>query len=502
MTDSILTLSGTGLDIASLHAAAEGRQISIAPGSLQQMADSNALIVDAARTGKPVYGVTTGLGPQVKTVLTEEMINRFALKTIRGRSHAVGRPLAKRLVRAAMIVRINSLLTGASGASPAVAEHLLACLNNDLTPRVGETASIGAADLLWGGTMGLALIGEGRFLDCDKTAAEAIADAGIDALSLGPRDGLALASHSCFSSAIAAIGQHRCVRLWRNMQLATALTLEGFRGNLSPLNPDVLATRHQPGQQESANDLRELLKGSALNDADSARRLQDPLSIRNAVQVNGAVFASLAALAETLIAEINGASDNPIVLTENNEILSGGGYLNPYLGTLLVALNHSLVQLAAMSVSRSARMMSNRFTDLQVGLHAGATGSVGLGAVTKVTESLFGEIVQLAAPPPIYPPTQADNVEDCITNTAISAKSLLSIVDKLNMIIAVEMIAAVHAIHLRDTQSIAAEALKPVITTIRELSPAITEDRSLTIEIESLANTLSEDGFASVRNEA
>jgi len=285
------------------------------------------------------------------------------------------------------------------------------------------------------------------------------------------------------------------------MQLATALTLEGFRGNLSPLNPDVLATRYQPGQQESANDLCKLLKGSALNEAGSARRLQDPLSIRNAVQVNGAVFASLAALAETVTAEINGASDNPIVLTDKNHILSGGGYLNPYLGTLLVALNHSLVQMAAMSVSRSARMLSTRFTDLQIGLHAGETGSVGLGAVTKVTESLFAEIVQLATPPVVYPPTQADNVEDCITNTAVSAKSLLSIVDKLNMIVAVEMIAAVHAIHLRDTKNIASQALKPVIDTIRELSPALTEDRSLTLEIESLATVLSNDGFASVRRD-
>ena len=176
------------------------------------------------------------------------MISQFALKTVRGRAHALGPPLAKPLVRAAMTVRLNSLLTGASGASPAVADHLLACLNADLVPHVGETASIGAADLLWGGSMGLALIGEGRFLDHDNTAAAAMAGAGIEPLKPGPRDGLALASHSCFSAAIAAIGHHRCTTLLHNTQLSTALTLEGFRGNLSPLNPDVLATRVQPGQ--------------------------------------------------------------------------------------------------------------------------------------------------------------------------------------------------------------------------------------------------------------
>ena len=498
-TPSIVTVSGAGLNIESLHAVAYGCKVRIEPDALSRMSDSNALIVDAARTGKPVYGVTTGLGPQVTTVLSEEMINQFALKTVRGRAHALGAPLAKPLVRASMTVRLNSLLIGASGASPAVANHLLACLNADLVPYVGETASVGAADLLWGGSMGLALIGEGRFLDCDKPSADALADAGIAALKLGPRDGLALASHSSFSAAIAAIGHHRCTTLWNNTQLATALTLEGFRGNLSPLNPDVLATNVQPGQSQSADDIRKLLKGSALFEEGAARRLQDPLSMRNAVQVNGAVFASLEALADALTAEINGASDNPIVLTEKQEVLSGGGYLNPYLGSLLVALNHSLVQMAALSVSRTARMMSNRFTDLPIGLHQGETGSVGLGAITKVTESLFGEIVQLAAPPPIYPPTQADCVEDCITNTSISAKSLLLIVDKLNLIIAVEMIAAVHAIYLAKVQSDAAPGLRKVIEQIREISPALSEDRSLTMEIELLATVLSGDDFSFVR---
>ena len=499
-THSMVTLSGAGLNIDSLHAAAYGCELSIEPSALQRMADSNELILDAARTGKPVYGVTTGLGPQVTTVLSEEMINQFALKTVRGRAHALGPPLAKPLVRAAMTVRLNSLLTGASGASPAVADHLLACLNADLVPHVGETASIGAADLLWGGSMGLALIGEGRFLDHDKTAAAAMAGAGIEPLKPGPRDGLALASHSCFSAAIAAIGHHRCTTLLHNTQLSTALTLEGFRGNLSPLNPDVLATRVQPGQAESASDISQLLQGSELFKSGTARRLQDPLSMRNAVQVNGAVFASLAALAETLTAEINGASDNPVVLTDKQEVLSGGGYLNPYLSVLLVALNHSLVQMAALSVSRSARMMSSRFTDLPIGLHEGVTGSVGLGAITKVTESLFGEIVQLAAPPPVYPPSQADNVEDCITNTALSAKSLLTIVEKLNLIVAVEMIASVHAIYLAKVETKTAPGLAKVIKRIRELSPALTEDRSLTLEIESLAAMLSADDFAFVRS--
>jgi len=501
-TAPTVTLNGSNLSIESLHAIAHGCQLLIDPPALEQMARTNEIIIAAVSGGKPAYGVTTALGPQITTKISADEACEFSLNTIRGRAHAVGEPLAHHLVRAAMAVRLNSLLIGASGASPKVAQHLLECLNANLVPRVGESASVGAADLLWGASMGLALIGEGRFVGHEKSATEVLQGAGLEPLTPGPRDGLALASHSSFSTALAAVGQHSAERLWRNCQLAAALTLEGFQGNLSPLDCRVLKTREQPGQLQAADDLRHLLAGSVLNDTDNARRLQDPLSIRNVVQVHGSLSANLKALAETINLELNGASDNPVVLLEEKEILSGGGYLNPHLATLLVALNHALVQTMAMSVSRSARMMSQRFTDLPIGLNAGKTGAVGLGAVTKVMESLFAEIAQLATPPIIYPPMQADGVEDCITNSAISAKALLNIVDKANSIIALEMIAAVHAIYLRRTSDHLSPELKEMASIIRQLSPELTVDRSLTAELETLAQMLADDQFESVRRNA
>ena len=490
MKSKPIKLDGSSLDIDALSAIAFGCELQIEQSSLDRMQRTNLLIHEAANTGKLVYGVTTALGPQLGTVLNADQINEFALKTVRGRAHSVGAPLDRHLVRAAMAVRLNSLLIGASGASPAVAKHLLDCLNADLVPVVGETASVGAADLLWGGSMALALVGEGRFLGHDKSSASCMADAGLSPLVLGPRDGLALVSHSSFSAALASMGVQAVDRLWNNAQIAAALTLEGFRGNLSPLDADVLAKRSQPGQAESAQHLGQLLQGSELNDLTQARRLQDPLSIRNIVQVHGSVYASLKLLEATLLDEINGASDNPVVLLERREIISGGGYLNPHLGTLLVAINHALVQLAALAVSRTSRMMSSRFTELSIGLHASSSGSVGLGAVTKVTEALFAEIAQLATPAPVYPPAQADSVEDCITHSAISAKALLQITEKMNVITAFEMIAAVHAIYLRSVEDKVAPALQATVATVRSLSPALSEDRSITAELEQLAAML------------
>ncbi len=497
MPDDKVTLCGQGLSIGALYEIAQGKTVRSDPTALKRMANSNVLILDAVSNAKPVYGVTTGLGPRVVQALTPDKIDEMVLNTVRGRAHSLGRPLSREIVRGAMAVRLNSLLIGASGASPNIGSHIEACLNADLVPVVGETASTGAADLLWGGTMGLALVGEGAFLgEPDGTlSSEAIKRAGIPKLALGPRDGLALASHSCFSAAIAAIGNHQSGVLWKSAQTAAAMTLEGFRGNLSPLNPDLLQTRPQPGQVEAACDLLERLKGSTLHEPGAARRLQDPLSIRNTAQVHGSVFAALKTLEETVTGEINGASDNPIVLPETGEIMSGGGYLNPHLGVTLVATNHALVHISAQIAARTVKMLNSRFTELPSGLVSEEANSAGLAPVTKACEALCAEIAHLASPPPVYPSFSADGVEDTITNAAIPAKALIEINHRLSRLIAIELIVAAQAIELRDLGKGIAPALLPVLKTVRQVSPRVTSDRSMTRDIEMLAGILSNNAL-------
>lgn len=498
MTGRIQMLDGSGLSIADLAAIA-GNEVSveIAPAGLTAMRETNNILLKFAKERKPVYGVTTGLGPRVKQALSLEEIEAFALKTIRGRAHAIGRIMSKRLVRAAMAIRLNSLLTGASGASPRIAEHLARCLNADLVPEVGETASIGASDLLWGGSMALALIGEGRFLGSKlENSAADLKAAGIEALTLGPRDGLALVSHSSFSAAFAALGLQDTGNLMSAAQTAAALTLEGFRGNLSPFNPSLLSLRPQPGQSEAAADLLNRLEGSRLWEMDAARRLQDPLSIRNIAQVNGAAFAAMKTVEETLNGEMNGATDNPVVLAKTGEVLSGGSYLNPYLAVSLVGLNQALVHLAAGISARTAKLLSARFTDLPNGLISENADAAGFAPVAKLSEALFAEISHLAAPPVVFPSQLGDGVEDTLTNAAISAKALQKIARRLARLIAFEMIAAAQAIRLRvlSAEEIGVP-LRPILQKIEEISPPLSDDRPMAAEIEALAELILKGEF-------
>jgi histidine ammonia-lyase len=166
ITQDTLVLDGNSLDAHSLvKSARPGGQVAIAPAALDTMAASRRVILDAVARRTPVYGVTTGLGSRATEALSESELSAFSLQTLRGRAHASGPPLPVELVRAAMIVRLNTLLTGAAGASPAIAHGLAAAVNAGVTPVVGEIGSIGTSDLLLGATMGLALCGEGRMTD-------------------------------------------------------------------------------------------------------------------------------------------------------------------------------------------------------------------------------------------------------------------------------------------------------------------------------------------------
>jgi len=499
MKPAPITLDGTNLIPATVAAIANGAFIKIDQDALAHMAKARNVIDKAIATRTPVYGVTTGLGPRVTQAMPQDSMDTFSLNTIRGRAHGVGEPLHPDWVRAGVAVRINTLLIGAAGARPALAEHLCAVLNAGLTPVIPETGTIGVADLCWGGALGLAMIGEGNVSISDGSivnAKQAMAAVGIAPFEPQPREGLALVSHSTITAGIAALGWMSLQQSFEAAQTCAALSMEGFRANLSPLDDRVLALRPQPGQAEAALGLRTRLDGSALFISGEARRLQDPLSIRNIAQVHGAAQAMLDVSLNALTAEINGSSDNPAVLVEASEILSNGGYLPPLISVTLSAASQAFVHLAALQVARISKLLFKRFSGLSDGLSfAGAEGA-GLGPVMKTAESLFAEISHLSSPPPIYPGMSADGLEDVATHAAIPTKNLFPITKRLRQLSAIESIVAAQAIDLRELSKPIAPALQPIYATIRSVSEPLSADRSLGAEIEELATRIEQDAFS------
>ncbi len=252
---TMVALTGRDLDPVSLAAIARGdERVEIAPEARRRIERAAAVVARAAADGTPVYGVTTGLGSRVVDAVDSDDAAAYSLRTLRGRAMAVGEPLDRELTRAAVAVRLNGLCAGGAGAGVAVAEGLARLLNARVHPRVPRSGSVGAADLCMLAHVGLVLVGEGEAELEGETlpAGEALRRAGLEPISLGPKDGLAICSSSAVSvgaAALALLDSEACLAA---AQVSVALAMEGFRANLSPIDERVVQARPAPGQEWAA----------------------------------------------------------------------------------------------------------------------------------------------------------------------------------------------------------------------------------------------------------
>ncbi len=498
MTDrEALPIGSARLDTDDLVAIArDGRQVAPTAEALARMAAGRAVVEDHLAAGKPVYGLTTGLGNRVGHKLTAEVLAGFSVLTVRGRSNSVGPRAPKEVVRAAMALRLRGLLTGAAGASPALAEALAAALNAGFHPAVPMIGSIGAGDLCTMAHVGLGLIGEGEAEvgGALLPAGEALRRAGLAPVTLGPKDGLAIANNSAFTCGLAALAYHDAAALLETAEAAAALTLEAFRGNLTPLDPRAVAARPAPGQGRSAERLLALLAGGALTEPGAARRLQDPISIRAVSQVHGSACAALAFLEDHLVPEMNGGADNPVVLIEDREIVSTGNFHTPGLALALETLTQALAHLGATSASRATRLLSNRFSGLPDNLTVRGPDRSGFAPLYKTLEALVQECRHLALPAPQEQRYGADGVEDEVNATAFSAKKARELLSRLGYLIAAELIIAAQAVELAGVADKLGHGTAAIHRAVRALVPPLDDDRPHGVDVERLAAGLDKMG--------
>ncbi|MGI9184826.1 MAG: HAL/PAL/TAL family ammonia-lyase, partial [Solirubrobacteraceae bacterium] len=480
-----VALTGRDLEPGSLAAIARDRvPVVIDPGARERIAASAAVVLRALEDGRPVYGVTTGLGARVIEPVGSAEAAGFSLRTLRGRANAVGPPLPSELSRAAMTVRLNGLCAGGAGAGLAVAESLAGLLNAGVDPIIPGSGSIGAADLCLLAHMGLVLIGEGEAeLDGERLAGgEALRRAGLEPIGLGPKDGLALCSSSAVSVGAAALAWLDGQAALSTAQVSAALAMEGFRANLSPLDPRVVAARPAPGQEWAAAGLRSLLAGGRLGQPGGARRLQDPLSFRCASQIHGALRSALGLLEAALGPELSGAADNPLVLADDDEILSTGNFHLPALAMALDATAIAVAQVASAITERSARLKTEPLSGLPATLVAGDATRSGAAPLGKTAQALTLEIRHLAAPLAIHASVGADGVEDDCTGATQAAVRLRDQVQRLELVVAIELLVAAQAIELA-APGILGRGTAAAYACVRETVAPLDEDRPLGPEV-------------------
>ncbi len=473
--------------------ARERTLVALHPDAIARIEAGRAVVERYLAEGREAYGLTTGLGARVGVRVSGDALADVSLQTIRGRANAVGPRLPVDAVRAAMLVRANGIASGGSGARPEVAQALVALLNASVHPVVPGIGSIGAGDLCVLAHIGLALIGEGE-AQIGVTvlpAREALARAGLAPLVLAPKDGLALINATAATAACGALALHDARELLEAAQVAAALALEGFRANLTSIDPRVAAARPAPGQAACAGGLRALLASGALMQPGAARRLQDPLSFRCVSQVHGSLAAALDLLEAALEPELNGAGDNPLVLTDaskgdEGEIVSTGNFHAPALALAADAVALGLAQVGNLGVARSARLLVEPLSGLPANLAAPGTSGAGLAPLLKVAEALAGELVHAAAPTCLDARGGSDAVEDDSTGSLLAVRRLATMLERLRLLVALQLLVAARAVELADPAPLG-DGTAAAYAVVSQLVAPLSEDRPLGVDVERVA---------------
>jgi histidine ammonia-lyase len=407
-------------------------------------------VVDAKADGDaPVYGVNTGFGNFAETRIDKADLATLQLNLLRSHAAGVDEPLPVRTVRAAMALRANVLAKGFSGVRVETLEALLALLNRRVHPRVPSRGSVGASgDLAPLAHLALVLVGEGDTVD-GVPGAEALRAAGLQPITLGPKEGLALINGTQFSTAALALALAGAERLSRAADIAAALSIDALMGSYHPFEPRVHAPRPFAGQAASADNLLRLLSGSAINESHiNCGRVQDAYSMRCAPQVHGAAREALAWIRHIVTIEMNAATDNPMVFADTGAIVSGGNFHGAPIAIAADLLVIALAQFATISERRSDRLLNPAFS----GLPAFLTGDGGLQSglmMAQVTAAaLTSELKVLAHPASVDTIPTSGNKEDHVSMSMAAALKAERAVVLARHVVAIELLCAAQALDL------------------------------------------------------
>jgi histidine ammonia-lyase len=488
-------VTGNDLTFDDVWAVAlAGAPATLSEGAKDRMRAAREVVDAAAADPARTYGVNTGFGRLVTKTIPSELADELQVRLLRSHACGVGEPYPDEIVRAALLLRVNALATGCSGTRVELAELLVECLNRGLLPRVPSRGSVGASgDLAPLAHLGLPLIGEGEaWVEGELLpGAEAMRRVGLEPLKLRAKEGLALINGTQFMAAFGALGVVRARRLAVAADIACGLTVEALQGSRQSFRREVQELRPLRGQAESAENLLRLVDGSSVMESHRwCGRVQDAYSLRCAPQVHGACRDLLRYVEETVAVELNAATDNPLVLVEQHEIVSNGNFHGQPLAFALDALAMAASELASISERRTERLVN---PSLSEGLPAflAADGGLNSGFMIPqyVAASLVSENKALSHPASVDSIPTSAGQEDHVSMGNAAGLKAWQVLGNSERALAIELLAGAQAIEFLAplAAGVGSEAARRFV---REVSPRLGEDRPLSREIEALAGTI------------
>lgn len=454
-------------------------------------------IAAAAAGGVPVYGVNTGFGKLASVTIAPEDTAQLQRNLILSHCSGVGDPIPARMTRLMMALKLLSLGRGASGVRWDVIELMTEMLAKQVTPVVPCQGSVGASgDLAPLAHMAAAMIGEGEAEFDGKRMAggAALAAAGLTPVELGPKEGLALINGTQFSTAFALAGLFEAWRAAEAALVVSSLSTDAIMGSTAPLQPGIHSIRGHAGQMHAAAAMRALLDGSAIRDShrEDDSRVQDPYCIRCQPQVTGAAMDVLRQSAQTLEIEANAATDNPLILEETGDIVSGGNFHAEPVGFAADMIALAASEIGAISQRRIALMVDPTLSfDLPPFLTPNPGLNSGLMIAEVTAAALMSENKHLANPCVTDSTPTSANQEDHVSMAAHGARRLIPMAKNLRAIIGIELLCAAQGVEHRAPLTTSGP-LQAALATLRRRIEPLGEDRYLAPDLETSAGFIAD----------
>ena len=458
----MIEIDGHSLSIDEIQrAASEYEEVVLSQTAVDNIQQSREWVQKIIQRGKPVYGINTGFGIFADKKISPQETQQLNRNLILSHAVGTGETLPVEVVRAAMLIRANTLAKGLSGVRLDLITSLLDMLNKGVHPLIPSQGSLGSSgDLAPLSHLGLVLSTDQNDLEEHSGWASyqgetysgkgAMAKADIPRIILEEKEGLALNNGATFSAAIGSLVCAETRNLLAISEIALCLSLESLLGISSAFNPRIHESRQHPGQIRFASRVLAITQGSTLLDATD--RVQDAYSLRCSPQVQGPAYDTLDFVENIIRREINAATDNPLIFPEG-EAISGGNFHGEPVGLAMDFVAIALAEVAGISERRIYRLTDGRLNEdlpaMLVDTHQDAGLNSGMMMPQYTAASLVLENRSLASPDSIHSLPTSASQEDHNANAMTAARHALDVVRNTRHILAIELYTAARALDLR-----------------------------------------------------
>ena len=426
--------------------------------------------------GRPVYGVTTGFGSLCNITIAQDDLSKLQHNLVKSHACGIGAKLRPEIVRLMLLLKVQSLSYGHSGAQLETIQRLVDMYNNDVLPVVYEQGSLGASgDLAPLAHLCLPIIGMGRVLykGEEREAAELWKELGWEPVTLKSKEGLALLNGTQFMSAHAVWSLLQAERLSRWADKIAAMSIDAYDGRIEAFYPQTHRVRPHKGQVSTAENILNLLEGSEIIRG-AKKHVQDPYSFRCIPQVHGATKDTIEYVKGVIEVEINSVTDNPTVFPDEDMIISAGNFHGQPIALPMDMLTLAMSELANISERRIYKLISG-----QRGLPSFLVAKPGLNSGFMIPQYTAASIVSQSKS--LCFPASADSIpssqgqEDHVSMGANAATKLVRVIENTEKVLAIELMNAAQALQFRRPLH-SSPAIEQIFSDFRSVVPFVEDD--------------------------